>query len=605
MLTKLFITSLLLPLIVISSLTQPLATEWTQTYSLPFSHEFGRAVLQSDDGFLITAGFSKSFGDENYDFAMTKLDDRGNRIWSHTYNYDLVDICRSVVQTPDGGFILCGSTETNEVYSSELVLLKTDSLGTQEWVRSIGGNEGDWGNHIENTSDGGWIASGGTWSWGQGMADYYLVKFDSLGGQQWFRTFGLSANDVGTSCGQTSDGGYFIAGFSDFSGVGLEWYRCYLVKTNNQGNLLWETNFSGEGYSQCYSARQTSDGGFVLAGLTGPQQFDPYDVYVVKTDSQGNTEWEHTYGGEGEDIAYSISQTSDGGYIITGSSFSFGIGEIDVYVLKIDSCGVLEWEKIYGYYLGNRGYDIVQTNDGGYFLCGETYLLSPNYTDLYAVSISSEPQPDITLSMTPENPPIIVPPHGGYVDFEIELSNSGFEPCQVEVWLALDMPFGITGEPYDYYYTIDINPGQTIVRQVSQYIRANFNPGECILYAIAGNHPDDPWVMDSFQFTKAENLNCALSTDSVETAENRVEYAIGPNPFNNSTTISFYLPVAGETSLKVYDISGREIQSLVDNQLSMGKHEIVWDAEGIASGVYFARLEYGGRTNVVKVILMK
>jgi hypothetical protein len=157
------------------------------------------------------------------------------------------------------------------------------------WTKTYGGNSGDYGNSVQQTTDGGFIIAGYTYSYGAGYSDVYLIKTDGLGNQQWYRTFGRQWDDYGYSVQQTTDGGFIIAGRT--SSYGAANYDVYLIKTDGLGNQQWYRTFGGNNYDCGYSVQQTTDGGFIIAGSTGSYGAGSDDVYLIKTDGLGNQQW--------------------------------------------------------------------------------------------------------------------------------------------------------------------------------------------------------------------------------------------------------------------------------------------------------------------------
>jgi hypothetical protein len=326
----------------------------------------GRDVQQTTDGgYIIT-------GKKDNDMTLIKTDDNGTEQWSKIFGGTTNgDYGFSVQQTTDGGYIICGETYSFGNGNSDVYLIKTDDNGLEQWNQLFGGASFDGGYSVQQTTDGGYVITGYTESFGSGAMNVYLIKTDSNGVEQWHKTFGdTGTGNDGQCVQQTIDGGYIIAGYTNYDGSGVG--DAYLIKTDSNGDLQWEKNFGDYGLSEiAYSVQQTTDNGFILLGYKEQQQMAPMDVYMIKTDDNGNEEWNQTFGSNGNDHGFSVKQTTDGGYIATGF-YSDG----DVYLIKTNNNGVEEWSKVFDDIMketGSTGYSVQQTNDGGYIITGYKY----------------------------------------------------------------------------------------------------------------------------------------------------------------------------------------------------------------------------------------
>jgi hypothetical protein len=298
-------------------------------------------------------------------------------LWTKTYGGLYDDCGYSIQQTSDGGYIVCGTYGTPDV--SNVYLLKTDTHGDTVWTKTYGGLCDDGAHSVRQTSDGGYIITGFTASFGYGKNDVYLIKTDPLGDTLWTRTFGDLNEDEGYEVQQTLDGGYIITGYTELVETRAreaDPADVYIVKTDGNGIMLWRKNYGGIYGDWGRSVQQTVDGGYIIAGYTlsftkGGRASD-HDIYLLKTDSLGDTLWTNHYGGSKDDRGYSICQTTDGGYVITG--FSSEHDSADLCLLRTDANGNDNWYNTYDpasvVSKKDYGYSVLQISDGGYIACG-------------------------------------------------------------------------------------------------------------------------------------------------------------------------------------------------------------------------------------------
>ena len=264
--------------------------------------------------------------------------------------------------------------------------LQTQGAQQVVWQKTFGGSDDDRARSVQETIDGGYIVAGYTWSSSE-REDVYILKLDANGNKLWEKTFGGSDNDGAWFIQQTIDGGYIVAGYTKSYGSG--WYNAYLLKLDGAGNKVWEKVFGGSSWDEARSIQQTNDGGYVVAGYTSSFGAGSYDVYVLKLDTSGKEVWSKTFGGSSDDLAWSIQQTNDGGYIVAGYTKSFGAGSEDVYILKLDANGNKLWEKTFGGSYDERAYCIQQTRDGRYIVAGYTSSFGVGNYDVYIIKMDA------------------------------------------------------------------------------------------------------------------------------------------------------------------------------------------------------------------------
>jgi parallel beta-helix repeat protein len=363
--------------------------EWNRTFGGADHADLAVSVQQTTDGGYVLAGYTGSYGAGDGDVWLVKTDSQGNKVWDRTFGGADDDWGNSVQQTADGGYILAGYTESYGAGLCDAWLVKIDSSGNKKWDKTFGGYDIDAAFTVQQTTDGGYILSGLTRSYGAGGSDAWLVKIDSHGNKDWDRTFGGADVDWAYSVKQTADGGYISAGGMCSYGAGTPDF--WLVKIDSNGNKIWDRTFGGAGWDCAYSVQQTSDGGYILAGDTGSYGAGKNDFWLVKIDSHGNKEWDRTFGGSNDDHAHSIQQTSDGGYVLAGCTCSYGAGENDAWLVKTDSKGGKEWDKIFGGLGVEGGNSVQQTKDGGYIIAGGTDSYGAGDGDVWLIKVKGEP----------------------------------------------------------------------------------------------------------------------------------------------------------------------------------------------------------------------
>jgi hypothetical protein len=357
------------------------ATFFAKTYGGTYS-EYAYSVQQTSDGGYIVAGLTDSFGAGYDDIFLIKTDASGNIQWAKTYGGTDNNRAYSVQQTSDGGYIVAGTTRSFGAGWRDIFLIKTDANGNVQWAKTYGGTYEDEASSVQQTSDVGYIVAGITWSFGAGYYDIFLIKTDENGNVQWAKTYGGTYQDYAYSVQQTSDGGYIVAGYTGSFGAGGD---IFLIKTDANGNVQWAKTYGGTSYEEAYSVQQTSDGGYIVAGWTWSFGVDSGDIFLIKTDASGNVQWAKTYGGTSYDWAFSVQQTSDGGYIVAGWTRSFGVGYYDIFLIKTDANGNLQWAKTYGGTDEDYAYSVQKTSDGGYIVAGFTESFGAGYSDVFLI----------------------------------------------------------------------------------------------------------------------------------------------------------------------------------------------------------------------------
>ena len=412
-------------MIAFSSAQNPFVKQWDYRYG-GTSKDVLTCLRQTADGGYILGGYSysDSSGDKtqmswgNADYWIVKTDSPGNIQWDRRYGGTSSDYLYSLQQTADGGYILGGYSssgisgdKTQACWggnSDDYWIVKIDSLGNKQWDKDFGGILSDELYSVQQTADGGYMLGGLSGSpisgdktqpfWGG--SDYWILKTDSLGNKQWDKDLGGTFNDRLFSLQQTTDGGYILGGYS-FSGISGDktepnWSLSgttadyWIIKIDSLGTKLWDKDFGGTNEDHLYSLQQTSDGGFILGGYSKSGDgnntqgsWGQEDYWILKTDSLGNKQWDKDFGGTAhEDDFGNVTQTTDGGYLLAGTSYSDTIignktennlGGEQTWIVKTDSLGNFQWDKT----IFTIGHDetglAIQTNDGCIAVANNTY----------------------------------------------------------------------------------------------------------------------------------------------------------------------------------------------------------------------------------------
>ena len=384
-------------------ITLPL-TLWGQGWEKTFggsNPDGGNSVQQTNDGGYIITGTTNSFGNGSGDVYLIKTDGNGDSLWTRTFGGSNDERGHSVQQTTDGGYIITGNSSSFGNGNYDVYLIKTDGSGNELWTKTFGGSNPDGGYSVQQTTDGGYIITGYSYSSGNWSYDVFLVKTDGSGNELWTKTFGGLNDERVYSVQQTTDGGYIITGYSSFlSNENSD--EVFLVKTDGSGNELWTKTFGGTDIDRGQSVQQTTDGGYIITGSTWDGN-GSYDVFLVKTDGSGNELWTKTFGGSNDDEGRSVQQTTDGGYIITGNSSSFGNGNYDVYLIKTDGSGNELWSNTFGQIGGGNGESVQQTQDGGYIITGSTWD-GNGESDIYLIKTDDQGNITSTFEIPLPNP---------------------------------------------------------------------------------------------------------------------------------------------------------------------------------------------------------
>ena len=464
------------------SFAQAPIIEWTKTFG-GVENEDVSSVYQTDDGGYIIGGSTASFGAGYYDPYLIKTNEEGDSIWFQTYGVShLSESIQCFQRTKDSGYIMAGNSGSSSI-DAQIYLLKIRSNYELDWVEYHGDDSLDeicsW---VEQTYDSNYITTGYYWA-PVTQDDFFQILYDRVGLGLIVRKYSWNYADQSNCIKQTKDGGYVITG-STASLNPIHNNDVFLMRTSATGDTIWTQNYGGSEDDEGYYVHQTSDGGFIIVGLTESFGAVMKDIFIIRTDSIGNSLWTKLYGGNFNDGANYILEDTDGNFIITGTL------SWDAFAMKIDSNGDSLWSVMWGGPQSESAISIQTTTDGGYIVGGLTTSYGAGKADIYLTKLSSE--------------------------------TTGFDV-----------------------------PGEDYIPK---------------------------------KFTLIQNY---------------------PNPFNTTTKINYSVSKSSNVVIKVYDMLGREVATLVNEEKLTGIYEVNFDASELSSGIYFYQLRAGSFVQTKKMLLLK
>ena len=451
----------------------------------------------------------------------------------------------SIQETPDGGYILVGSTPNPDEEVNDIYIVKTDAFGEIEWTNILVDEDRSEGaNAIVLTDDEHYMMLGETRRDNFGDPDLLLLKLDLSGNIEWSKTYGGEKDDNSTSLVKTSDDGYLLVGYSDSFNDGSN-KDIYVVKVDEEGNEVWTETYGGDGGESASEVINTSDGGYAIVGKTDSKGAGGQDIWLLKLNANGNLDWDKTYGGSDRDGGSDVAEFPDGGYAITGYAIGFGPGATDMFLIGTDELGNELWNSAFGETYRDGASNVLIVDDGIIIAGNIEVIIAPpfEYSDIFVIKTDIDGE-------------------------ELWRKQFGgrFSEGASEMILNSDGHIVITGSTGSYskdnsVYFLNIS-GQGTFLNIS-------DQGEITL-------PTEFFIYPNY-----------------------------PNPFNSTTTISYQLINDNQVMITIYDILGNKIQTLLDSYQLAGRHRIGFEAEGLASGTYFFKVQTQSGALVSKMMYLK
>lgn len=496
-----------------------------------------------------------------------------------------------VVPTNDGtGYFFGLGTIDATITQYDFCLAKMNLYGDTIWTKIYAGNGNDGANKLYEDINGKIQTIGYTYSFGSGSADLYLLKLNSSGDTLWTKVIGNPYYNIATNSLKLSNGNFMILALTDSIGVGLN--DCGLIKIDSSGNILWNKFYDGGGAGgSLIGIVPMTDGGFILSGSTSSYGAGNYDTYVIRTDSLGNIVWSKTYGGPLDESGNSIVKCSDGIVIASGTN-DFGQGGADIYVVKLDFNGNIMWAKVYGTTIDEAASKIKQTSDNGFIIGGLYGVITGDRGEFlmkidslgnfqWAKSYGSSTCNDDLTDLTVAN-------DGGFIVSGKSCSFGGFI---YNAYIIKTDSLGNSGcnEQSRTFIEMDITSLLTVT-----------NPAPVV-------YTDPSIVAKNTQTTiynagLTTNTLC-FTTDVEETEKSENEIKIYPNPNNGNFNFEYRLKPNETGLLNIMDVTGKLVANYT---LENNKNNLQINANDLNSGVYLYQIIINGSlVNGDKLVIIK
>jgi uncharacterized delta-60 repeat protein len=513
---------------------------WKRTYG-GTSVEGAGAITPTPDGNFIVTGGTGSFGAGGLDAYILKIKPDGDTLWTKTYGGTNYDCANGITPTPDGNFIVVGDKSSYGSAGSDVYILKIKPDGDTLWTKRYHDALGVSAQAVTPTPDGNFIIAGYEQTL-TGNHDVCLLKIKPDGDTLWKKRYGGTSRDEATAIISTSDGNFLVAGITISFGAGGG--DAYLLKIKPDGDTLWTKTYGGASWDQASAITPTSDGNFIVVGYTYSFGAGNPVIYLLKINSDGDTLWTKRYGGTYDNWANAITPTSDGNFIIVGTTNSFTAGSIDVYLLKIKPDGDTLWTKRYGGPNGDGAGAIAPTPDGNFIVAGSTNSSTAGTSDIWLISIVDD--------------------RYAYKDSLFTFKIPVYGDSLIHFYMPLKVPSGMT---VSLGGTITWTPktDSTYMDHAEFLVSDDFGKKDTLTFNIFVNSKDYP--------VKTVNPIFRSSNPSLHDITMRSL---------SSREVRFSLP-SGASSLRVYDVRGQLLENL-----SIRGNQATWQPRH-AAGRYFAK----------------
>jgi Secretion system C-terminal sorting domain len=591
--------------------------------------ERGQMTEKTNDGGIIIAGYTSSYDVGSGDFILIKLDASFNYSWSSVFGGASTDWAFSVCENIDNGFTIAGYTTTYGAGGYDIFLVRTNSTGNMLWSKTYGGASTDRAKHVFQLPTGEFIVTGDIGSFGSGCQDVLLMKTDINGTPIWQKVYGRSGCDYGDFVEQTSDGGFIITGRTGSIGAGG--YDLHLLKTDAAGNVVWWKAYGGAGNEAGGVVRELSGGGYIVTGVTTSFGAGAEDIYVVKTDANGNLIWARTYGGALKEPnsystspkANSIIETSDGCYLIAAQTYSFGFGGADGLLLKINADGGIIWDNVYGGTLNDQFEYVYEEASGGFTAVGSrASAVGFGSADIWLVKTladgtsTCEEQPGATImnnqtgATTVTSGTAIV---GSFSNSSVVVPTVNYPACG-NASICFNLPIELlsfnainedksvktiwttASEINNDYFTIMRSDDGIVFEEIGM-IQGAGTSNITLNYEFIDENPLSGLSYYKLMQTDYDGTSSFSEIISVERNENKF-VSIYPNPATNYIILTTHFNKNSIATIEIFNSFGQIVSAKIAKE-----NTTKIDISSFASGVYFVKVITETEKHIEKLII--
>ncbi len=592
-------------------------TSWTKTFGGPLA-DVGNSVKQTNDGGFVVAATTSSFGAGGQDIWLIKTDENGDTLWTKTFGGTGNDRTANVVQTNDNGYAIFGTTNSFGNGGDDFLLWKTDSLGNTEWYKTFGTGLNENAMEGLQTIDNGFILVGNFYSYSYKT---WVIKLDNMGNEIWNKVLIVGSSSLlGKSIQQTVDIGFAICGTWEYWYNGSRVDNYFLYRLTENGDSVYY-KYYGFSYSDAGNIiRNTKDGNLIIGGSTECGTNDQH-AKIVKVNSSGNVLWSQSIPSTQKPVYLSsIESTSDSGFILTVASTG-NVTSRDFQLLKTNNLGELVWSKIIGGSAYDFAYSVYPTSDKGYIVTGETKSFGAGNYDIWLLKFKSNPSPEIQTS---KDSLIIIYDNLKFTSKDsLVIYNTG------NATLNIDTIYSTNASGF----VLDVVLNDTTIHTAVTWRNNYYNPFQI--------EPNDSakliftyplWIPKSNLMKETWSDTVVIINNSLNNGfisiPATIDFPVGvgndinslptkfslhqnyPNPFNPSTKIIYEIPEQVRNgirlvTLKVYDVLGNEVATLVNEEKQAGTYEVEFDASNHSSGIYYYQLQSGSFIETKKMVFIK